>query len=63
LVKEGYDPSFGARPLRRVIQKRLEDAISEEMLQGKIRPGEMVYVDFVEGQFTFKTTGPEKNPA
>jgi len=63
LVKEGYDPSFGARPLRRVIQKRLEDAISEEMLQGKIRPGEMVYVDFVEGQFTFKARGPGKNPA
>jgi len=44
LLKEGYDPSFGARPLRRVIQRRLEDGISEELLQGKIAPGDTVEV-------------------
>ncbi len=53
LVHEGYDPAFGARPLRRVIQKRLEDSISEEMLQGKIQPGDTVTVDLEEDRFVF----------
>ncbi len=44
LLKEGYDPTFGARPLKRVIQRRLEDGISEELLQGKIEPGDTVEV-------------------
>lgn len=44
LLKEGFDPNYGARPLRRVIQRRLEDGISEEMLQGKIAPGDTVAV-------------------
>jgi len=45
LLKEGFDPNFGARPLRRAIQRRLEDGISEELLQGKIAPGDTVAVD------------------
>lgn len=53
LVKEGYDPTFGARPLRRVIQKRLEDGISEGMLQGSINPGDTVTVDLLKDQFAF----------
>jgi ATP-dependent Clp protease ATP-binding subunit ClpC len=44
LLKEGFDPNFGARPLRRIIQRRLEDGISEELLQGKIAPGDTVAV-------------------
>jgi len=55
LVKEGYDPTFGARPLRRVIQKRLEDNISEEMLQGKIAPGDTIAVTVKDGKYQFKT--------
>jgi len=54
LVNEGYDPQFGARPLRRVIQKRLEDGISEEMLQGKLTSGDTVKVDTEEEKFVFK---------
>jgi len=53
LVKEGFDPTFGARPLRRVIQKRLEDGISEGLLQGNIAAGDKVMVDFVDGKFQF----------
>ncbi|HED23743.1 MAG TPA: ATP-dependent Clp protease ATP-binding subunit, partial [Firmicutes bacterium] len=45
LLREGFDPKFGARPLRRVIQRRLEDGISEELLQGKIAPGDTVQVN------------------
>jgi ATP-dependent Clp protease ATP-binding subunit ClpC len=48
LLKEGFDPKFGARPLRRVIQRRLEDGISEELLQGKIAPGDTVAVSVGE---------------
>ncbi len=50
LLKEGYDPTFGARPLRRVIQRRLEDGISEELLQGKIAPGDTIKVTVNEGE-------------
>ena len=60
LVKEGFDPTFGARPLRRVIQKRLEDNISEEMLQGKITPGDTIAVTVEEGKYRFKSSTVKK---
>ena len=40
LAKEGYDPKFGARPLRRLIQRTVEDTMSEELLKGNIRLGQ-----------------------
>lgn len=49
LAREGYSPEYGARPLRRVIQTRVEDAISEALLAGTFRPGDTVYVD-VDGE-------------
>lgn len=45
LVKEGYDPNFGARPLRRTIQRLIEDPLSEEMLQGKVKPRDRVVAE------------------
>ena len=47
LAKTGYDPKFGARPLRRLIQRTVEDTISEEMLAGNIQLGEnlRLYLD------------------
>ncbi len=57
LIQEGFDPMFGARPLRRVIQKRLEDGLSEGMLQRKISPGDKVRVDVDKDQFIFQKTG------
>ena len=60
LVKEGFDPAFGARPLRRVIQKRLEDNISEEMLQGKISPGDTIVVSHENGEYKFEKTAASK---
>ena len=53
LVKEGYDAQYGARPLKRVIQRKIEDRLSEEILLGKIRNGERVTVDFVNGNLWF----------
>ncbi len=58
LAEKGYDPVLGARPLRRTIQRDIEDALSEKILYGEIKPGEIVLVD-AEGSgptatFTFR---------
>jgi ATP-dependent Clp protease ATP-binding subunit ClpC len=45
LVQEGYNPSYGARPLRRAIMRLLEDSLAEEILTGKVREGASVQVD------------------
>ena len=57
LAKRGYDPVLGARPLRRTIQREVEDMLSEKILFGEVRPGQIVLVD-TEGEgdeavFTF----------
>ncbi|NBX70928.1 MAG: AAA family ATPase, partial [Actinobacteria bacterium] len=49
LAKRGYDPVLGARPLRRTIQREIEDPLSEKMLFGDLKPGEIVIVD-TEGE-------------
>ena len=54
LLSEGYSEEYGARPMKRVVQKRIEDTLSDEMLSGKVRPGEQVTVDVDgEGAFAF----------
>jgi ATP-dependent Clp protease ATP-binding subunit ClpC len=58
LAVRGYDPVLGARPLRRTIQRSIEDALSEKILFGELKAGQIVIVD-TEGtgedaQFTFK---------
>jgi ATP-dependent Clp protease ATP-binding subunit ClpB len=45
LVREGYDPAFGARPLRRTIQRMIQDPLAMQILDGKILPGDHVRVD------------------
>jgi ATP-dependent Clp protease ATP-binding subunit ClpB len=45
LVREGYDPAFGARPLRRTIQRMIQDPLALQILEGKILPGDLVRVD------------------
>ncbi len=54
LVKEGYDPAFGARPLRRVIQRMVEDQLSEELLAGKFKSGDEIIVDADQKKLTFQ---------
>jgi ATP-dependent Clp protease ATP-binding subunit ClpB len=49
----GYDPTYGARPLKRVIQKRLVDKLALKLLEGEFQPGDRVVVDAVEGELTF----------
>ncbi|MTV49513.1 AAA domain-containing protein [Heliobacillus mobilis] len=55
LAKEGYDENFGARPLRRSIQRLVEDQFSEGMLRGDFKAGDRVVVDAVDGKITLKS--------
>ena len=48
LAHEGYDPAFGARPLKRVIQRELSDPASMLILEGKIGDGDTVKVDLID---------------
>ena len=57
LVEEGYDPQYGARPLKRVIQRRIEDRLSEEILLGKVENGQKVVVEYLGGEYRFVTGG------
>ncbi len=52
LAREGYDPKFGARPLRRLIQRTVEDGLSEELLAGKIALGDNVRLTAEDGRIT-----------
>ena len=53
LGEEGYDPSYGARPLKRVIQQRLQNQLANELLSGRLPPGCKIVVDVQEGEFVF----------
>lgn len=54
LAKEGYDPKYGARPLRRLIQKYIEDMLSEELLKGTIKKGDEILIDVKDGSLFVK---------
>jgi len=66
LAARGYDPLLGARPLRRVIQREIEDALSERILFGELKSGEIVVVDAtgegVDASFTFKGSATVSTP-
>ncbi len=55
ILDEGYNDMFGARPLKRIVQKRIEDRLSDEILAGHILDGEVVTVDVKDGEFTFRS--------
>lgn len=59
LVKEGFDPSYGARPLRRALMRLLEDVLAEEMLSGRVKAGDRAYIDVnEEGKVVISTIPP-----
>jgi ATP-dependent Clp protease ATP-binding subunit ClpC len=62
LANAGFDPQYGARPLRRAIQRLLEDELSERMLAGEIEPGQRVRVDLRDGRLNVATV-PEAEAA
>ena len=55
LAKEGYDPAYGARPLKRVIQHKILDPLSLEILDGRIHEGQTIKADVSGGELVFKT--------
>ena len=55
LVDEGYDPVYGARPLKRAIQKRVENPLAAKLLAGDVVPGGEVQVQFQDGAFHFES--------
>ncbi len=54
LAEEGYDPAYGARPLKRVIQREVQDPLALQVLQGSFREGDRVQVDALNGHLTFE---------
>jgi len=60
LAKEGYDPAFGARPLRRAIQKYVESPLSVELLGGKFKDGAVVMIDVKDNKIVFQTAASVK---
>jgi ATP-dependent Clp protease ATP-binding subunit ClpB len=60
----GYDPTYGARPLKRVIQQRLQNPLATELLRGEYPPGSTIRIDAQNGEFTFARVEPaEPQPA
>ena len=54
LIDEGYDPAYGARPLKRVLQRRVQDPLAIKILRGEIGEGErLVVIDAGNGELTF----------
>jgi ATP-dependent Clp protease ATP-binding subunit ClpC len=66
LIKIGFDPALGARPLRRAVQHEVEDRLSEKILHGELNAGDHVHVDFVDDEFVITTSRqpglPEAEP-
>jgi ATP-dependent Clp protease ATP-binding subunit ClpB len=58
LAAEGYDPQFGARPLKRTLQRRVQNPLAMRLLQGEFKAGGGVVVDFRAGGFTFEAQAP-----
>ena len=64
LAEVGWDPQFGARPLKRAIQRHLEDALARRVLAGEFKPGDTVVVDrSASGELVFSSRGAEAERA
>ena len=58
LVEKGYDPTYGARPMRRSVERFLEDPLAEEILKGSLHEGEPVMVTLEETKLVFRQSTP-----
>ncbi|MEB3148613.1 MAG: hypothetical protein VKL60_06280, partial [Sphaerospermopsis sp.] len=59
LAELGYDPVYGARPLKRAVQKYLETAIAKSILRGDYKPGDTIFVDVEAERLSFKALSGE----
>ena len=62
LIDEGYNPSYGARPLRRAVMRLLEDSLAEEVLSEKIKAGDIAVVDVGEDKKVKVLVGEQSEP-
>jgi ATP-dependent Clp protease ATP-binding subunit ClpB len=58
LIQEGYDPAYGARPLKRIIQQRIIDPLAMQVIQNEVRDGDHLFVDAKDDELTFTVTEP-----
>jgi ATP-dependent Clp protease ATP-binding subunit ClpC len=63
IAQEGFDPQFGARPLRRAAQRLVETELSRRVLEGTLQPGDRVVVDHRDGEMQFDVERPEAAPS
>ena len=56
LIEKGFDPAYGARPMRRAVERYLEDPMAEELLKGTVKPGDTAHVTVEEKVLTFKAS-------
>ena len=60
IAREGYDPVYGARPLKRFLQRHVETPLSRKILAGDVRDNSRVTVEFKKGELVFESTALEK---
>src|SRR5467141_229287 len=63
LIDKGYDPQYGARPMRRAVERYLEDPLAEELLRGNVKSGDRVEVTAADGKLTFHVAEPQSSAA
>jgi ATP-dependent Clp protease ATP-binding subunit ClpC len=61
VIEKGYDPTYGARPMRRAVERYLEDPLAEELLRGSVKAGDLVNVTVADGKLVFKVAEPHDN--
>jgi ATP-dependent Clp protease ATP-binding subunit ClpC len=61
LIEKGYDPQYGARPMRRAVERYLEDPFAEELLRGNIKAGDVVHASAADGKLQFHVTEPQSS--
>jgi ATP-dependent Clp protease ATP-binding subunit ClpB len=60
IAAQGYDPTYGARPLKRVIQQQIQNPLATELLKGSVKGGSTVHIGLQAGEFVFSTTSPSQ---
>jgi ATP-dependent Clp protease ATP-binding subunit ClpC len=63
VINKGYDPTYGARPMRRAVERYLEDPLAEELLRGVVKAGDIVEVTVAGEKLGFHVVEPQGSPA
>ena len=59
IIEEGYEPTYGARPLKRFLQKHVETLAARLILEGNLQMGNIIRIDYVDGELTAAAAAPE----